>query len=356
VPRNPRIFVPGAIYHVYCRTARGEFVFDDQQEVERWIDTVAFVSQQDRLTIFAWCLLSNHFHLVIQTDDSPLCRPMARIQGRFAKDINRRNGWTGRLWQSRYKARLVTEREYLEHLFAYVHLNPVAAGIVADPSDYGPTGHRALLGIEEPRLVNTRAALLCFDEDPVKARNIYQETVRAVAEARWLNADVRDLPWWRTVPDDDETVLRHLAPDNAELFNGEPPPTPEVRPPVDSIIETANDYLGLTPNQLSGRGRTRYESWCRCLVTTLAVGNLGYRAKDLAEHLDKSSVSVSRWLSEGMQLELVDPEFRRLLKDLRVLVGSLHDESTVNLRPGPTSTAAEPAPSDPPPRIHGQHC
>jgi hypothetical protein len=253
---------------------------------------------------------------------------MARIQGRFAKGINRRNGWTGRLWQSRYKARLVTEQRDLEHLFAYVHLNPVAAGIVADPSEYGPTGHRALLGVEEPKLINTRAALLCFDEDPLKARNIYQASVRTVAEARWLSADVRDLPWWRTVPDDDETVLRHLAPDNAELFNGEPPPTLEVRPPLESIIEIADDYLGLAPGQLAGRGRTRYESWCRCLVTTVTVGHLGYRAKDLAEHLDKSSVSVSRWLGEGMQLQLIDSGFRRRLRDLRDVLGSLLHESS----------------------------
>ncbi len=138
MPRNPRIFANGAVYHVYCRTARGEFVFDDPGEIDRWIDNVAFVAQQDRLTVFAWCLLSNHFHLVVRTDDTPLWRPMARIQGRYAKGFNRRNGWTGRLWQSRYKARMVTEQPYLEHLFAYVHLNPVAAGLVADPCDHDP--------------------------------------------------------------------------------------------------------------------------------------------------------------------------------------------------------------------------
>ena len=342
MPRKPRLFVPYAIYHVYCRTARGESVFDDEREAERWVDTVALVSQQERLTILAWCLLSNHFHVVVKTNESPLCRPLARIQGRFAKDINRRKGWTGRLWQSRYKARLVTEQGYLDHLFAYVHLNPVAAGIVTDPCDYGPTGHRALLGLEEPRLVNISAALSCFHEDLVTARNTYQASVRAVAEARWLTAQVRELPWWKTVADDDETVLRQLAPENAELFNGEPPPVPDIKPPVPAIIEAATNHLGLAPGQLSGRGRTRYESWCRCLVATLAVGNLGCRAKDLATHLDKSSGSVSRWLSQGMQLRLTDRQFRCQLQTLGSLIGSLWDPPGAAGHPGTPSTTSEP--------------
>ncbi len=116
MPRNPRIFATDAIYHVYCRTARGVFVFEDQGEAKRWIDTVAFVAQQDRVTIFVWC---------------------------------------------------------------------------------------------------------------------------------------------------------------------------------------------------------------RCLVTTLTVAGLGYRAKDLAEYLDKSSVSVSRWLSEGTRLQLNDPGFRRQLRTLRKSIDSL---------------------------------
>lgn len=312
--RKPRLFASGVIYHVYCRTARGEYVFDEPSEIERWIDTVAYVADQDRLTILAWCLLSNHYHLVLQTEEAPLCRAMARIQGRIAKGFNRRKRWTGRLWQSRYKARIVTEQIYLKHLFAYVHLNPVAAGIVTDPYEYGPSGHRALLGKENPRLIDVGAALLCFHEDPVRARNIYMSSIRSVAEARWLRSDVRDLPWWVTVDDDDQTILQHLKPDNAELFDGTPPPELGFTPSLDQIAVIAHIQLDLSPNQLRGRGRSRYESWCRCLLTAVAVGQFGHRVKDLAEYLDKSSVSVSRWLSYGGQLRSFDQEFRSRLR------------------------------------------
>ena len=81
-------------------------------------------------------------------------------------------------------------------------------------------------------------------------------------------------------------------------------------------LAIASARLQLASDQLRGRGRTRYESWCRCLVTTLAVNRFGHRAKDLAAYLDKSSVSVSRWLSEGLQLQAVDPGLRSRLRDL----------------------------------------
>lgn len=65
------------------------------------------------------------------------------------------------------------------------------------------------------------------------------------------------------------------------------------------------------------------QGWCRCLVTTLAIAGLGYRATDLAEYLDKPSVSVSRWLSEGTRLQLNDPIIRRQLRMLRKSINSL---------------------------------
>ena len=107
MPRKPRLFVPGAIYHVYCRVARGEFVFGDLVEAEAFIETVRDVRDRDGLSIFAWTLMNNHYHLVIKTGSVPLWRSMARLQGKVAREHNRRRRYLGRLWQSRYKARII---------------------------------------------------------------------------------------------------------------------------------------------------------------------------------------------------------------------------------------------------------
>ena len=105
--RSPRLFILGAIYHVYCRTARGEMVFADPDHAAEFVEIVADVKRLHGFEIFAWCLMGNHYHLVIRTHQTPLWRSMARIQCRVAREHNRRRRLLGRLWQSRYKARIV---------------------------------------------------------------------------------------------------------------------------------------------------------------------------------------------------------------------------------------------------------
>ena len=60
MPRKQRVFIPGGVYHLYCRVARGEFVFDNEVEAENWVNTVLDVAVTHELSVFAWCLLSNH--------------------------------------------------------------------------------------------------------------------------------------------------------------------------------------------------------------------------------------------------------------------------------------------------------
>jgi len=83
--RSPRLFIPGAVYHVYCRTARGEMVFSDHTEATEFVDTIADVKRLHGFLVLAWCLLGNHYHPVVRTRDTPLWRSMARIQCRIAR-------------------------------------------------------------------------------------------------------------------------------------------------------------------------------------------------------------------------------------------------------------------------------
>ena len=162
MPRKARLFVPGAIYHVYCRTARGELVFVDDTEAEEFVEIVREVRDLDELTILAWCLMGNHYHLVLRTGEVPLWRSMARLQGRTARGFNRRHRYLGRLWQSRYKARVVDTERYFTQVISYVHLNPVAAGLVDDPVDHRWSGHRAFIGRGPALLVDVVESLRRF--------------------------------------------------------------------------------------------------------------------------------------------------------------------------------------------------
>ena len=141
MPRRPRLFIEGGIYHVYNRFARGAELFRKGDEAERFHELLHKVRRRDGLTVFAWVLMSNHYHMAVRTGPVPFSRTMGYVQARFGQGYNRRHGSSGPRWQSRYKAKLVHDQDYLEQLFAYVHLNPVTAGIVEDPSDYKNCGH-----------------------------------------------------------------------------------------------------------------------------------------------------------------------------------------------------------------------
>ena len=83
MPRKLRLFVPTGIYHVYNRVHHGRHVFDDALEAESWVATAQRLAPLHELTVFAWCLMSNHYHLVVRTGSSRLWRGMARIQAKI---------------------------------------------------------------------------------------------------------------------------------------------------------------------------------------------------------------------------------------------------------------------------------
>ena len=116
MPRRARVFVEGGLYHVYNRFARGEDIFADAQEAMEFLELLMALKRRDGLTVFGWCVMSNHYHMAVRTSVIPLSRTLRTLQGGFSRAFNRRWRRTGPVWQSRYKAGLVDEQSYLEQL------------------------------------------------------------------------------------------------------------------------------------------------------------------------------------------------------------------------------------------------
>ena len=294
--RSPRLFIPCAVYHVYCRTARGEMVFSDHTEATEFVGTIACVKRLHGFLVLAWCLMGNHYHVVVRTRDTPLWRSMARIQCRIARGHNRRRRVLGRLWQSRYKARVVRDEAYYRQLLAYVHLNPVAAGLVEDPAAYRWSGHAALLGKRPVRLVDAREALAGFGETTTAAREAYLEQVRVVAEARWLESGVRKLPWWEDVSNDDQLIELEAA-GSAVDYRGDAVALPsEGEIGIDHAAIAVCKAADTTIEALRGRSRSTEVAAARKAFAVVAVECLGHAVADVAVFLNKHPGSVSRWL------------------------------------------------------------
>ena len=136
MPRGPRIDVPEALYHVIARGVERRAIFRADRDREDFVGRVARLVGEEDITLFAYVLLDNHFHLVVRRGRRPLGQFMRRLLTGYSAAFNRRHRRAGHLFQNRYQAVLCDADEYLLTLVRYVHRNPVRAGRVAEPAAY----------------------------------------------------------------------------------------------------------------------------------------------------------------------------------------------------------------------------
>jgi len=171
--RKPRVYYPGALYHVTLRGNAGQAIFFDNRDRTRFYLLLQEGIERFRHRIHAFCLMTNHVHLAVQVGDIPLSRIIQNLSFRYTKWINWRQSRSGHLFQGRYKAVLVDADVYLQELTRYIHLNPVRAGIVKEPEDYPWSGHRTYLGREEIPWLTTDWVLSQFSKRESSARRTY---------------------------------------------------------------------------------------------------------------------------------------------------------------------------------------
>lgn len=150
MPRAPRVDFPGARHHVMNRASRRENIFLDPYACELFLSLLAELPERFRVRVLAYAIMPNHYHLLVECPEGNLSRAMKFLGAEFTQRLNRRNGWDGPIFRGRFKSRLVTTDAYLAHLFAYIHLNPVNAGLVNTADEASLTSHRALVGLETP--------------------------------------------------------------------------------------------------------------------------------------------------------------------------------------------------------------
>jgi putative transposase len=138
--------VPNGVYHVTARGNRGERIFRKDDDSEQFLRTLADVVPRFGWRCHAYCLLPNHFHLVIETPHANLSAGMHRLNGRYAAWFNRRHAFEGHVFQRRFHAVLVESEWHLLELARYVTLNPVRAGLCDAPSQWRWSSYGATVG------------------------------------------------------------------------------------------------------------------------------------------------------------------------------------------------------------------
>lgn len=144
--RPLRIEFPGAVYHVTARGNARAAIFLNDDDRRRFVALLTETAGHLGWTCHAYCLMDNHFHLLLETASANLGRGMRQINGVYTQRFNRARDRVGHVFQGRYKAILVEKQAYLLELCRYVVLNPVRAGMVAAPGDWAWSSYRRMAG------------------------------------------------------------------------------------------------------------------------------------------------------------------------------------------------------------------
>lgn len=144
--RNSRIEFPGALYHAFNRGNNKNDIFLEDKDYNVFLKKTREVQEEIPFHLYGYCLMPNHFHLLIGSVDEPLSKIMQMLLRYYALYFNSKYEREGHLFQSRYKAAVCENERYLFELVRYIHINPIKAGLVKNINDYKWSSHQYYIG------------------------------------------------------------------------------------------------------------------------------------------------------------------------------------------------------------------
>ena len=306
MPRKPRIEFDGAFYHVIARGNQRQKIFIDATDFQKYLQFLTSYKNRYSYHLYAYVLMNNHVHLLIETGDIPLSRILQGINQSYTMYFNRRYRTVGHLFQGRYKAILCDRDAYLLALLKYIHHNPLRAGIAETLDLYPWSSHHAYTGKNNPLgLVDADRVLRMFSETKGRARKHYRIFMN---DGQVMKKDEVYAAIDQRLQGDDEFVDRVLEKYDGEVKR-ERRKKEHTLPQIAKIVEkqyglTLQDIRSSVKEQRVMRGRRAFSGVAR---------EFGYKGREIAEYLAKEPSSVTKY-GRG---EDIKPEVEKLIRLLR---------------------------------------
>ena len=177
--RPLRLHIPGALYHVMSRGNARQEIFLGAEDYEHFLERLSVTTRRFCVRCRAYCLMHNHFHLLLEPNQLPLSRMMQQLNSSYSQWFNRRHGRVGHVLQGRFKAPLIDRDDYFRRVLRYIALNPVRARVAKHPADWPWSSYRATAGlVEPPSVLALDDVWKAFDPaDHGRAQRLYAEFV-----------------------------------------------------------------------------------------------------------------------------------------------------------------------------------
>jgi len=272
--RPLRVEYPGAYYHVINRGNAGENIFHTIRDREKFLEYLETAVERFSIVIHTYCLMTSHYHLLIETTQANLSLAMQWLNVSYAAYYNKKRQRSGHLFQGRFKSVLVEADEYLKPLSRYIHLNPVRAGMVNSPDEFLWSSYPAFTGkIKTPGWLETGWLLAIFGRKKREATDNYKAYVEGIEINSLKNPEENIVGGFILGGIDFVNWVKNdfLLARNDEK---EIPQLKRLKPkvPLEEILQAVGEEFGCSNEKILGKGRKHNKA------RSLAI----YLARDLS--------------------------------------------------------------------------
>jgi len=312
--RKLRVQYRGALYHVIVRGNQRQKVFLDEEDYRQYQNRLITYQQRYSCTLYAYVLMSNHVHLLVEQGKTPLSKIMQGLQQSYAIYFNRKYGTTGHLFQGRYKAIICDKDAYLLELIRYIHLNPVRAGIVKRPGDYIWSSHRTYLAGRSSSWLEIEMPLACLASSRKAAVSSYKNFINSALESGHRD-DLYEVKEQHYLGEDRfvERIEKRFAREHRIDY--------PVHVDINMLVAQISRAFKVPVERIMDRTRSRDGALCRSVAAYVAMEVGGIPQCETARYFKRDPVSISSGLKKLVERLDDDAELaervRRIMKGVR---------------------------------------